>query len=82
MFSFGVVVWEVVTTELPWAKAKSPRDVLCAVLRGDRPKFPAHSHTDVADIARRCWADERKDRPTFLSLMQELKSIGWGKNVW
>lgn len=75
VYSFGVVVWEVVTTELPWAKAARPRDVLCAVLRGDRPEFPAHAHTGIAGIARRCWADEQKDRPAFLSLMQELKSI-------
>lgn len=82
VYSFGVVVWEVVTTELPWAKATGPLEVLCAVLRGDRPEFPAYAHAGIADITRRCWAKEQRDRPKFTSLVQELKSIGWDEQVW
>ncbi|CAN0252092.1 unnamed protein product, partial [Pylaiella littoralis] len=72
IYSFGVVVWEVITTELPWENKPRTRDIMWAVLRGDRPEFPAHAHAGSVDMARRCWADDKTKRPTFPSLMQEL----------
>lgn len=74
VYSFGVVVWEVITTGLPWASSTCARDIMCAVINGARPVFPADAPADIADIARECWAEEPDDRPSFKRIMEGLRS--------
>lgn len=68
-------MWEVVTTELPWAN-KLPLEILCAVLGGKRPDFPLGTPAFIADVARRCWAEKVDERPTFRAVMEDLKYCG------
>ncbi|CAN0383843.1 unnamed protein product, partial [Ectocarpus fasciculatus] len=37
VYSFGIVVWEVLSRELPWSNKSRPSEILTAVLRGIRP---------------------------------------------
>ncbi|CAN0411332.1 unnamed protein product, partial [Ectocarpus fasciculatus] len=64
VYSFGIVVWEVISRELPWAKKTRPRDILTAVWRGDRPSFHVDAPADIVDIAKACWCAEPKERTT------------------
>lgn len=73
VYSFGVVVWEVITTELPWASAECARDVMCAVINGTRPLFPADTPAGIAAIAKECWAEAPYDRPSFKRVMAGLR---------
>lgn len=73
VFSFGIVAWEVISTELPWANKIRPRDVICAVLKGLRPVFPFGAPVDIADMAKACWAEEPAARPKFSTIMEGMK---------
>ncbi|CAM9849968.1 unnamed protein product [Ectocarpus sp. 6 AP-2014] len=84
VYSFGMVAWEVLTRQTPWDQAR-PRDIyLGVVMREERPAIPAGALVDIAEMVRRCWAQEPKDRPTFRVLCnrgnvhRRLQAQFWG----
>ncbi|CAM9240971.1 unnamed protein product, partial [Hapterophycus canaliculatus] len=77
VYSFGIVVWEVISRELPWAKKTRPRDVLSAVLRGIRPSFHVDAPPDIVDIAKACWCGEPSERTTFRAILEGMGAKGW-----
>ncbi|CBN75056.1 Transmembrane receptor kinase [Ectocarpus siliculosus] len=76
VYSFGIVVWEVVSGELPWANKSRPREILSAVLMGVRPSFHDLAPTDMVEIAKTCWEGEPDARTTFDAVMEGMKSKG------
>ncbi|CAM9481119.1 unnamed protein product, partial [Laminaria digitata] len=78
VYSFGIVVWEVLSRELPWATVMNPRDIYIRVVLNElRPTIPDDAPTDIADVARACWAGEAGDRPTFSAIVEAMKSSRW-----
>ena len=78
VYSFGIVVWEVLSRELPWATVMNPRDIFIRVVLNElRPSFPDGAHADIAGVARACWAGKPADRPSFRQIMESMKSNGW-----
>eukprot|EP00903_Cladosiphon_okamuranus_P009885 g9389.t1 len=77
VYSFGIVVWEVLSRELPWANKTRPRDILSAVLMGIRPSFHVDAPADIVDIAKACWGGEPEDRTTFGAILKDMKARGW-----
>ncbi|CBJ30846.1 similar to CG1848-PA, isoform A/ leucine rich repeat protein [Ectocarpus siliculosus] len=72
VYSFGMVAWEVLTRQTPWADQTRPRDIfLRVVMREERPAIPADAPVDIAEMVRSCWAQEPLDRPTFPVLYNE-----------
>ncbi|CAM9813472.1 unnamed protein product [Scytosiphon promiscuus] len=70
VYSYGIVVWEVLSRKIPWADQALPRDIyLRVVIRGDRPAMPADTPADIAEMITGCWAQAHEDRPTFHELM-------------
>ncbi|CAM9303278.1 unnamed protein product [Choristocarpus tenellus] len=67
-YSFGIVVWEIVTRNLPWAKLKKPIDIVLAVCGGARPMIPANVEPLLRKVMEACWAACREDRCTFKEL--------------
>lgn len=81
MYSFGVVVWEAVTTEVPWAGEGLGRDIyLRVVVKGDRPKIPAGTPEDIAGVMRDCWADAAGERPKASEILARMRSHGWNED--
>ncbi|CAM9178419.1 unnamed protein product, partial [Laminaria digitata] len=78
VYSFGIVVWEVLSRELPWATVTRLKDFCLRVVVNDlRPAIPDGAPTEIADVARACWAAEPGDRPTFSAVMEGMKSNRW-----
>ncbi|CAM9285856.1 unnamed protein product, partial [Pylaiella littoralis] len=62
VYSFGIVVWEVLSRELPWASKARPSEILTTVvLRGARPSFHVDAPADIVDIAKACWAGQPEE---------------------
>ncbi|KAL4422446.1 hypothetical protein ABPG75_008643 [Micractinium tetrahymenae] len=86
MFSFGVVLWELMTWQLPWGTAK-PWKIINLVLNGGRLELPPRDSLPGDDtpaftgldryvaLVKRCWAHNPFDRPTFSEVIPELRSL-------
>lgn len=54
VFSFGVILWELVTREKPW-KGVSPNIICKEVCKGKRLEIPPNCSETFKDICTKCW---------------------------
>ncbi|XVE70929.1 hypothetical protein DITRI_Ditri10aG0109200 [Diplodiscus trichospermus] len=72
VYSFGVILWELVTLRIPW-KGLNPMQVVGAVgFQHRRLEIPEDVDPVVAQIIRECWQTEPHLRPSFAQLMSRL----------
>ncbi|XP_010519852.1 PREDICTED: serine/threonine-protein kinase EDR1 [Tarenaya hassleriana] len=75
VYSFGVILWELATTRIPW-KGLNPMQVVGAVgFQNRRLEIPEDIDPTVAKIIRECWQTEPHLRPSFTQLMHRLKRL-------
>jgi len=81
VYSFGIVLWEILTLELPWAEW-SHWQVLHAVIElEERPEIPAkvsphfHAIDKFTHLMRLCWSQKSVDRPMFETIIQTLQKM-------
>ena len=74
IWSFGVVLWEMVTGEVPWASRGGLPQILAAMARGTLP-IPPTCDARLRGIMQRCWARTAADRPTAAQLVIELSAM-------
>lgn len=78
VYSFGIVVWEVLSREVPWENVTHPKEIYIRVVLNDlRPDIPEGAPLEIADVARACWVDKPTDRPTFSAMMENMKANRW-----
>jgi hypothetical protein len=89
VFAFGVVLWELLTWELPWGTA-NPWGIVRAVTGGGRLPVPPPAELPgpgsgawpqlgrYLELMGRCWAQEAPARPTFQEVMAELAALAEG----
>jgi len=78
VFSFGVILFELVTREKPWSNLSFPQQNAFQIMQGIRIRMPEGVVPEVASLAIACWAEDPIDRPSFaliVSRLSELKQI-------
>jgi serine/threonine protein kinase len=77
VFSFGVILWELITREVPWGLA-SDYEILMAVDQGKRLTLPPRSQlpscwpSATPELIEGCWAHAPEDRPTMCEAVELL----------
>jgi len=72
-FSFGVLLWEIITGDEPWRDQKSLVEIAIGVSsRGWRLAIPNSCPPVLADLMRKCWEAEPKERPDFKTIHRVL----------
>ncbi|KAL4520908.1 hypothetical protein Ndes2526B_g00090 [Nannochloris sp. 'desiccata'] len=90
VFSFGVVLWELLTWKLPWSE-ENVWVVSSAVLRNERPDIPPLNQlpgfdkgiseaqeisvSKYIELMKRCWTQDPLQRPDFAVVAAELGEL-------
>ncbi|XP_020111631.1 serine/threonine-protein kinase STY8-like [Ananas comosus] len=81
VYSFGIVMWELLTGEEPYA------DMRCASIIGGivnnslRPQIPTWCDPEWKSLMERCWASDPARRPSFSEISQKLRKMAAAINV-
>ncbi|KAJ6708674.1 SERINE/THREONINE-PROTEIN KINASE STY46-LIKE [Salix koriyanagi] len=75
VFSFGIVLWELLTGELPYEHLSPLQAAVGVLQQGLRPSIPSHSHPELADLLKRCWQREPFLRPEFSEIIELLQQL-------
>jgi serine/threonine protein kinase/TPR repeat protein len=79
VYSFGVLIYVILTQMAPFSHAPDDR-FLQKVIEGERPEFPSKTPRALVELASSCWAGEPNKRPTSREVLQTLCSrefLGW-----
>ncbi|XP_019396926.1 PREDICTED: tyrosine-protein kinase STYK1-like [Crocodylus porosus] len=74
VWSFGILLYEMITLGAPPYPTLRPADVLAALQREHRMKRPEQCGTRLYRVMRSCWRWKPSHRPAFPELLEQLDS--------
>lgn len=79
VYTFGMVVLELLTGEPPFSEYRSEVAVLRALVNGTQPKRPTESTVWLTDelwaLVQRCWSKGPESRPTMEVVVVDLEKM-------
>ena len=70
VFSYGMVLYEIFSHEVPFPDIKEAIDVIISIRSGQRPSIPEEVPQYIKDLMQFCWKQDPHDRPTFEVVLQ------------
>uniref|UniRef100_A0AAR2L120 Protein kinase domain-containing protein n=1 Tax=Pygocentrus nattereri TaxID=42514 RepID=A0AAR2L120_PYGNA len=74
-YSYGVVLWEMLTREVPFKGFEGLQVAWLVVEKNERPTIPSSCPASFAELMRSCWVAEPKERPVFKQILATLESM-------
>jgi hypothetical protein len=75
VFSFGVVLWELLTGELPYMYLTPLQAAVGVVQKGLRPTIPKSTHPRLTELLEKCWQQDPTLRPNFSEIIVILQQL-------
>ncbi|XP_059461374.1 serine/threonine-protein kinase STY46-like isoform X2 [Corylus avellana] len=75
VFSFGVLLWELLTRKLPYEHLTPLQAAVGVVQKGLRPTIPANTHPKLVELLERCWQQDPSLRPEFSEIIEILEHM-------
>ncbi|KAF7129253.1 hypothetical protein RHSIM_Rhsim10G0205100 [Rhododendron simsii] len=72
VFSFGVVLWELLTGEVPYLYLTPLQAAFGVVQQGLRPTIPKNTNPKLVELLERCWQQNSILRPDFSEIIEML----------
>ncbi|XP_072962707.1 serine/threonine-protein kinase STY13 isoform X1 [Typha angustifolia] len=74
VYSFGIVLWELITGMLPFANMTAVQAAFAVVNKGVRPVVPQDCLPSLGEIMTRCWDANPDVRPSFTEVVIMLEN--------
>ncbi|KAK0055345.1 mitogen-activated protein kinase kinase kinase MLT [Biomphalaria pfeifferi] len=74
-WSYGVVLWELLTKEVPFNGIEGFQVAWLVVEKGERLMIPSSCPPSFRKMMEQCWLLEPKLRPTFAQILSRLKAM-------
>ncbi|GAB4854722.1 hypothetical protein Ancab_023307 [Ancistrocladus abbreviatus] len=75
VFSFGIVLWEILTGEEPYANMHYGAIIGGIVNKTLRPPIPNYCDQEWRKLMEQCWAPNPVARPSFTDIASQLRSM-------
>ncbi|KAM7170190.1 macrophage-stimulating protein receptor isoform 2-T2 [Macrochelys suwanniensis] len=75
VWSFGVLLWELLTRGAPPYPEVDPYDITHYLLSGRRLPQPEYCPDSLYEVMLSCWTPSPEERPSFSALIGEVESI-------
>ena len=75
VYSYGVVTWQLLTHEEPFAKHTHIEAAGMVALEHARPPFPRETPAGVANLIKICWSEDPYERIPFTEIHKELQEL-------
>jgi len=76
VYSFGIVLWELLTRQEPFANYNSFdkfKEAVC--IKKERPTIPKETVTSLTDLISSTWSPEPVERPSFTEIIDKLGHV-------
>ncbi|XP_020489779.2 uncharacterized protein [Labrus bergylta] len=74
-YSYGVVLWEMLTREVPFKGFEGLQVAWLVVEKQERLTIPTSCPASFAELMRRCWQADPKERPQFKQVLVTLETM-------
>ncbi|VAI93070.1 unnamed protein product [Triticum turgidum subsp. durum] len=81
VFSFGIVLWELLTGEEPYADLHYGVIIGGIVSNTLRPQVPDSCDPEWRSLMEQCWATEPSERPSFTQIAVRLRAMAASQKV-
>jgi len=75
VYSFGLVLWELVVREEPYPGLAPFQVVFSVGTQGLRPKIPESCPPQFSELMSQCWAENPAERHSFEEILKKLEHI-------
>eukprot|EP00698_Gefionella_okellyi_P000164 TRINITY_DN10147_c0_g2_i1.p1 TRINITY_DN10147_c0_g2~~TRINITY_DN10147_c0_g2_i1.p1 ORF type:complete len:838 (-),score=158.58 TRINITY_DN10147_c0_g2_i1:37-2550(-) len=75
MYSFGILLWELVTGKLPYEGTRNAWQLRGEILKGKRPPIPDGCHPEICALMTQCWQLDPMARPTASDAVARLSAL-------
>ncbi|KAK1617311.1 hypothetical protein QYE76_022828 [Lolium multiflorum] len=75
VFSYGVVLWELVTQKVPWDTLNTMQVIGAVGFMDHRLEIPSDTDPEWASMIESCWDSDPQRRPSFQELLERLQGL-------